>query len=204
MLARRDPITLRSLVQGTGVSTIAVYTYFGGMSGLWSAVRQESFIRLRRRLRRIGATADPVRDLACLGAAYVTYALDHPDLYRTMFDDAFALEDPAGAAATFDTLVGAVRRAVRGGRFADTTNEHALATEYWVIGHGTASLAIAGVLSHADITDRSRSLATALFIRAGDDPSRCERSFDRGWNLGRRPASARSGGRTHTSAKAVP
>jgi len=50
MLARREPVTSRALVEGTGASTMAVYTHFGGMPGLWRAVRQEGFTRLARRL----------------------------------------------------------------------------------------------------------------------------------------------------------
>ena len=47
-------------------STMAVYTYFGGMPGLWQAVRQEGFERLSARLARIEPTPDPVRDLAAM------------------------------------------------------------------------------------------------------------------------------------------
>lgn len=181
MLARREPITLRSLVQGTGVSTMAVYTYFGNMTGLWSAVRQEGFTRLGARLAELPASRDPVRDLVSLGAAYVTHALAHPHLYRTMFDDAFPLEDPAAAVETFDILIGGASRAVQARRLDENTDALALATEYWIIGHGLCSLAIAGVLPAEDIANHARSLVTALFVSAGDDPARCRRSFSRGW-----------------------
>ncbi len=50
MLRTRQPVTLRALVAGTGVSTMAVYTYFGGMDGLWKALRQEGFTRLAAKL----------------------------------------------------------------------------------------------------------------------------------------------------------
>src|ERR1700742_4886206 len=86
MLAARQPVTLRSLVAGTGVSTMAVYTYFGGMDGVWKAVRQEGLTRLAARLATVATSADPVRDLTALGAAYLRNALDNPDLYRVMFD----------------------------------------------------------------------------------------------------------------------
>ena len=97
MLARREPVTLRSVVHGLGVSTIAVYTYFNGMAGLWRAVRQEGFARLANRLADVPVTRDPVRDLVALGAAYANNALANPNLYRAMFDAGFDLEDPAAA-----------------------------------------------------------------------------------------------------------
>ena len=48
MLARREVVTLRALVDSVGTSTMAVYTHFGGMAGLWRAVRQEGFTRLAK------------------------------------------------------------------------------------------------------------------------------------------------------------
>jgi AcrR family transcriptional regulator len=77
MLRTRQPVTLRTLVAGTGVSTMAVYTYFGGMDGLWKALRQETF--------------------AALGAAYLGNAMENPDLYRVVFDAVFDLEDTGAA-----------------------------------------------------------------------------------------------------------
>ena len=76
MLRTREPITLRSLVAGTGVSTMAVYTYFGSMDGLWRALRQEGFTRLEARFSTVTITDDPVRDLTALVVAYLRNALE--------------------------------------------------------------------------------------------------------------------------------
>ena len=117
LLARREPVTLRSLVDGLEVSTMAVYTYFDGMPGLWGAVRQEGFHRLAEQLGSIQRGRDPVRHLAELGVAYVRNALTSPDLYRVMFDASWDLPDPAAAAAAFEPLVTGARRAQELGRF---------------------------------------------------------------------------------------
>src|SRR5688500_19293558 len=84
MLAGRQDVTARSLAARTGSSTTAVYTHFGGMPGLWRAVRQEGFTRLARRLAAGDRTDDPVRELAALGAGYVASARRDPDRYRGM------------------------------------------------------------------------------------------------------------------------
>ena len=117
MLRAREPITLRSLVAGTGVSTMAVYTYFGSMDGLWKALRQEGFTRLAAKFAPVPASDDPVADLAGLIAAYLGNALEHPDLYRVMFDASFDLEDLKAADATLELLVQAARRGQEAGRF---------------------------------------------------------------------------------------
>src|SRR5687768_7578859 len=139
MLRTREPITLRSIVAGTGLSTMAIYTYFEGMDGLWKALRQEGFSRLAARLTAISMSADPVRDLAALGAGYLLNALDNPDLYRVMFEEGFELEDAQAADNTLRLLVDAVDRAKTAGRFRDDVDSSTLATQTWVIGHGLAS-----------------------------------------------------------------
>ncbi|XVQ14087.1 TetR/AcrR family transcriptional regulator [Spirillospora sp. CA-255316] len=181
MLRTREPITLRSLVAGTGVSTMAVYTYFGGMDGVWRALRQEGFTRLAARLATVATTADPVRDLAALGAAYLANALDNPDLYRVMFDATFDLEDSRAADETLHCLVRAVERAKDAGRFRAGADSLELATQSWTIGHGLASLIAIGPLPHRTLA-HGVPLLSALFASAGDDPARCRRSVESGWN----------------------
>ncbi|MCG5213005.1 TetR/AcrR family transcriptional regulator [Streptosporangium sp. KLBMP 9127] len=180
MLAARQPVTLRSLVAGTGVSTMAVYTYFGGMDGLWTAMRQEGFTRLAARLAAVAPSKDPVRDLAALGAAYLSNAMAGPDLYRVMFDAGFELENAAAADDTLHFLVRAVERATATGRFRDDIDPLALAIQSWTIGHGLASLVATGPLPHQALA-HGVPLLTALFTSAGDDPEQCRRSVERGW-----------------------
>ncbi|MGR6917992.1 TetR/AcrR family transcriptional regulator [[Actinomadura] parvosata] len=180
MLAARQPVTLRSLVAGTGVSTMAVYTYFGGMDGLWTAMRQEGFTRLAAHLAAVAPSQDPVRDLAALGAAYLSNALASPDLYRVMFDAGFELENAAAADDTLHCLVRAVERARASGRFRDDIDPLELATQSWTIGHGLASLVATGPLPHQAL-DHAVPLLTALFTSAGDNPEQCRRSVERGW-----------------------
>lgn len=181
MLARREPVTLRQLVKGTGASTMAVYTHFDGMAGLWRAVRQEGFTRLAQRLAEVEPTPDPVHDLMALGAAYVSNALAGPDLYRTMFDAGFDLEDPEAADTTFGVLVSCCERARAMGRFAARTDPQAVATRFWAMGHGLTMLVLTGVLPHQALVEHVPPMATALFVAAGDREGECDRSVQSGW-----------------------
>ncbi|MBC9713519.1 TetR/AcrR family transcriptional regulator [Streptomyces sp. TRM66268-LWL] len=182
MLRTREPVTLRALVAGTGVSTMAVYTYFDGMEGLWRAMRQEGFQRLAARLAEVPMSPDPVRDLAALGAAYVDNALHSPDLYRIMFDAEFALEDAAAADETLHCLVRTGERAKAAGRFREDVDPLELATQSWAIGHGLASLVATGPLPRPALA-HAVPLLTALFVSAGDSPAGCRRSVELGWRL---------------------
>ncbi|WNV74292.1 TetR/AcrR family transcriptional regulator [Geodermatophilus sp. DSM 44513] len=182
MLARREPVTLRALVEGTGASTMAVYTHFGSMSGLWRAVRQEGFTRLTARLAAVEQTTDPVRDLMALGAAYVGNALANPAFYRAMFDTAAELEDPQAAAQTFQVLVSGAVRAQQAGRFADSCDPEAVATQFWATGHGLMMLVLTGILPRSVLETHVPNAAAALFVAAGDHQDRCWRSVRAGWS----------------------
>ncbi|MEV0436987.1 TetR-like C-terminal domain-containing protein [Nocardia sp. NPDC050413] len=182
MVAAREPVTLRGLVAGTEVSTMAVYTYFDGIDGLWRAVRQEGFTRLAARLAHVPDTGDPVRDLAALGSAYLANALAEPDLYRVMFDAGFELEDAPAADATLERLVTAVASARDLGRFRAEVDALELATQSWVIGHGLAALVATGPLP-AEALDHGIPMLTALFVGAGDEPQLCARSVRAGWRI---------------------
>lgn len=181
MLARREPVTLRALVADSGVSTMAVYTYFDGMSGLWGAVRQEGFRRLAERVGSVAPGRDPVRHLAALGVAYAQNAVSNPNLYRVMFDASFDLPDPQAAAVTFQLLVAAASRSVDAGRFHPDTQPADVALRYWANGHGIVSLAVTGVLSVTDLQRHAPAMAAALFIDAGDSPDRARRSVRAAW-----------------------
>jgi len=180
MLTRREPVTLRALVAGTGVSTMAVYTHFGGMPGLWRAVRQEGFTRLAAELGSVRITHDPIRDLMSYGAAYMRNAFAHPDLYRAMFNAEFDLEDPKAAADTFAVLISCAARAKERGRLADQVDPEAVATRFWAFGHGLAMLVLNGILPRRALDDHVTPMATALLVAAGDEAERCRRSVRAG------------------------
>ncbi|MDM4721195.1 TetR/AcrR family transcriptional regulator [Micromonospora sp. WMMA1363] len=180
MLRTREPITLRSLVAGTHVSTMAVYTHFGGMDGMWKALRQEGFTRLAARLAAVPPSEDPVRDLTALVTAYLGNALDHPDLYRVMFDANFDLEDAQAADDTLEYLVQAAERGRRAGRYRADIVPLELATQSWTVAHGLVSLVANGPLPRQTLA-HGPLLLTALFTATGDDPDRCHRSVEQGW-----------------------
>lgn len=183
MLRTREPITLRSLVTESDVSTMAVYTYFGGMDGLWKALRQEGFTRMGARFAALETTTDPVADLTALAASYVDNALDHPDLYRVMFDATVDLEDLGAADETLEHLVQAARRGRDAGRFHPGTVPLDLATQTWAVSHGLVSLVATGPLPHETLA-HGIPLLTGLFVGAGDEPDRCRESVERSWPHG--------------------
>jgi hypothetical protein len=98
-----------------------------------------------------------------------------------MFDAAFDLPEPDVAAATFEPLVTATRRAQEAGRFDPGASPHDLAFRVWASGHGVTSLAVTGVLPPAELRRHAPPLAAAVFVSAGDDQEDARRSVDAAW-----------------------
>jgi AcrR family transcriptional regulator len=182
VLAEEGPAALstRRLAAEVGASTMAVYTWFGGMPELLRALLREGFRRFGERLRSVEPTEDPVCDLARLAAAYRSNALENPYLYDMMFGRGHRLAEPteadaAEALGTFQILVEHLERCVDAGRF--RCDPLSGARQTWALMHGLASLELAGIGAGSEPDDELylQSFLTRA-VGLGDDPAAAARS----------------------------
>ena len=78
-------LSVRNLAAEAGTSTMAVYTHFGGMTGVIDAIARETFVRFTRALTEVERTDDPVADFCVMGMRYREFALANPQRYQMMF-----------------------------------------------------------------------------------------------------------------------
>ncbi len=180
-LSAAEPVTLRAVAEAGGTSTMAIYTHFGGMPGLWAAVREEGFRRLSARLARLRPTDDSVRDVTATGAAYIGHAIREPGLYRVMFDQRYPLTDPRVADAPFGVLVAAVERACVAGRFAQDLQADRAATQLWALTHGVVSLVHSEALTVGAMVSLVPEMVVAACVGFGDDQAAATASVAAGW-----------------------
>lgn len=181
MLATREPITLRSLVASADVSTMAVYTHFGSMDGVWSSVRQEAFERLNDRVGQAPPDDDPIAELGAQYGAYASFALEQPDLYRVVFDASCELLDDELAGQGMFRSRRTIGRAQEMGRIRSDLAVRDISTQCWSAVHGIMSLIVSGQLSPQNLQN-IKPMLHALLVAAGDDPSRCRDSLAAGWS----------------------
>jgi AcrR family transcriptional regulator len=80
-------VTLRAIAEGLGTSHMAPYRYFENKAEIFAMVRADAFRRFSDvQERAFVSTEEPLERLFSMRAAYVRFALDHPDEYRVMFD----------------------------------------------------------------------------------------------------------------------
>lgn len=166
-------LTTRRLAAEVGTSTMAVYTHFGSMDEVRSAVRRDGFARLEADLGAVARTDDPVADLAALVAAYFANGVAHPELYRAMFVARPPQEADDPGEPIFTRLTEAVSRCVKAGRFHpdEPHAPQAWAAELWAMLHGLVTLAHAETVTGTQVAALLSDMTHRLAVGYGDDPA---------------------------------
>jgi len=87
LLAKSGPseVKARSVATEAQLSTMGVYTYFGGVPELLQAVADEGFNRQASLFGRLPPSDDPMADLCAIAIACHDFARRNPHLYDLMF-----------------------------------------------------------------------------------------------------------------------
>jgi len=185
-------LQVRKVAAEVGASTMAVYTYFGGMAGLIDAIAGEAFARFGRALTEVPETDDPVADFLAMGIAYRRFALANPQRYQLIFGIGSPGEptdrtdvtvtgtatDRADRALSFEALLHAVRRMTAAGRIRDD-GELPIAGRMWSLIHGAVTLELAGFFGHEDHgpVQVLAPMMLDLLVGMGDDRDTATRSM---------------------------
>lgn len=142
-------ITLRSVARRAGIAAPSIYRHFPDQPAIMLAVVQRAFVELEAQLRAglDAAGDDPRARLFACCHAYLRFAQEHPERYRSMFGGLWmpALQDTSVTENDVATLGDACTRlltatlddCVRAGQSA-ITDLHADAVALWLGLHGLA------------------------------------------------------------------
>jgi AcrR family transcriptional regulator len=168
LLASDGPgaLTVRKIANAAGVSTMNVYSRFGGKDGVVEHLFVEGFRRLGAAMSAIETTNDPVADMVSCGLAYRQFAIDNPTLYSVMFDRVVPDYQPTMdahllAGATLGLLASRIERAMSAGalRAGDPLPTAALV---WATCHGVVSLELKEIgpsaIAWPDVYDRAMKM----------------------------------------------
>lgn len=87
LLAEQGPsaVKARTVASASGLSTMVVYSHFGGIPELMSAVADHGFKELGAAFGRVPVTEDPIADLFAMALTCRRQARENPHLYDLMF-----------------------------------------------------------------------------------------------------------------------
>lgn len=137
-----EQVTVRSVAVGAGVSTMNVYSRFGGKDGLLDVLYREAFETLGAQLAAIDEPDLPTQ-LRSSAAVYRRFALDHPARYQLMFGGESrgftpSEESSAVARGVLATIADRFDAALTNGEI-DTppgTDPVQIAAVFWAMCHG--------------------------------------------------------------------
>jgi AcrR family transcriptional regulator len=167
-------LTVRRLATEAGLSTMAIYSRYGGKDGIVNALFVEGFDQLAAAMNEVTPTDDTRADLARCGDAYRSFALAHPTSYAVMFQNAVPDFEPSEeslevAARTLDLLAQQVQRAIDDGSFESADTQH-LAALLWAAQHGIVSLELGGHAPPWIDFNTLHSLANEALMRGLSNP----------------------------------
>jgi AcrR family transcriptional regulator len=154
ILATEGPaaLTVRRIAADAGVSTINVYSRFGGKDGVLDALYVTGFQMLIDALDEVPRSPHGHAELMAATRAYRRFAVTNPTFYTIMFERIFergvhgfhpSQEATEVAVAALGALTGTVERAMSAGVLGEG-DPFATAVTLWATCHGLVSLELAG------------------------------------------------------------
>jgi AcrR family transcriptional regulator len=143
---------MRRVAGELGVGAMTLYTYFPNQQALRRAMIRRGFELLYQRCDA-ASTLDTPAGWRGGARSYLQFALDHPNLYKLMFDNPMSEDDGDLLEGGFEALLAKVRPRVADQaeptEHQQSVNREArrAAGRYWIALHGLAMLAIAGRLT---------------------------------------------------------
>lgn len=167
-----EALTLRATARAAGVSHMAPYRHFDDKNALLASIAENGFVALTLAMEQgMSGETNPEMRLLGTGIAYVSFAHDHPGLYRLMFS--FGIKDKdrfqgliAAGEAAFAVCSGAVAGDYAVGGKAPEEMIANRSVAIWALVHGLAHLVIDGTVDLPEDDAEARKMMIATILMA--------------------------------------
>lgn len=183
LLADHGPeaLTVRRIASEAGMSTMNVYSRFGGKDGVIDELFSDGYRRLIEAIDSVPHTDDVIADLMNVAETYRQFARENPTYYGIMFRSAVpgfeaSPESVDMALGGLAQLVGRVRRGQENGQILGVFDPQEVAAWLWASCHGMVSFELDEVATdhlnwpaiyHQGVTAALAGLHPAA-VRTGD------------------------------------
>lgn len=161
-----DAVSLRRVGAALGVTAPALYAYVTDKRDLLRGVAEGEFARLMARFEAV-TDPDPLVRMRAYARAYIDYALEQPELFKTMFlfPPDLQMGEPTGeelpvATNAFERGMEAIAEAVDTGVFRADVDPLLAGLTLWTATHGLADVLLLGFV--LDESGRDHLIATVL------------------------------------------
>lgn len=173
-----DGISLRKLAKEAGLTTMAIYTQYGGKDGLLHALYEEAFLRLALKQEAVPNEGGPLNWLRYLGRAYRAFALENPAYFALMIritepqaaDEKNA--DPQqptpareiAAQRSFQSLLAAITACQEAEILRTDVSAQEIGDALWAVVSGLTSLEMAGYYATVEDAESRFALTAGILI----------------------------------------
>lgn len=212
ILAEAGPseIKARSVATKAGVSTMGVYSYFGGVPELLQAVADEGFRQQSDYFRRSHLSDNPMTNLCAMALACRSFAHDNPHLYDLMFglsikgrycesrgnskESAASTLPSTAFQQSYEFLHGQCRKLIETGGIPET-DATGVASQFWSALHGFIMLELGGHFAAAadPAQDVLIPMCINLVVGLGAKASKAKKSAKEASDLWQIASTAQSG-----------
>ncbi|MEU0821028.1 MULTISPECIES: TetR/AcrR family transcriptional regulator [Streptomyces] len=199
LLAEQGPsaVKARTVASASGLSTMVVYSHFGGIPELMRAVVDHGFKELGAAFAQVPVTEDPIADLFAMALSCRRVARENPHLYDLMFglstratyrplsdaDLRLSGRSPAFRDAHAH-VTAACERLVHSGRV-ERQEPEVIAAQLWSLVHGYITLELAEHFVEFDdaVVQVLLPMGVNFSVGLGDKRERAEASHEVGARL---------------------
>jgi AcrR family transcriptional regulator len=143
-LGSDEAVSIRAIADAVGVTPPSIYRHFEDKEELLYEVCERRFADFNEAMDAARVPDDPVAAMRAMGAAYVRFALGHPEHYRVLMmtsrERDLKRQDSQGQKA-FDRLIGVTQRCIDAG-LCRSDDAVGMAVALWSGMHGLCSLLI--------------------------------------------------------------
>ncbi len=145
-----EALTVRRIAGEAGMSTMNVYSRFGGKDGVIDELYADGYRRLIETINGVPADDDIPTEILAVASAYRNFAIENPTYYGIMFRSAVPGFQPspeaiAMALGGLANLVERIRRGQESGQIATEFETQSVAAWLWACCHGMVSFELDGV-----------------------------------------------------------
>lgn len=145
-----EALTVRRIAGEAGMSTMNVYSRFGGKDGVIDELYTDGYRRLIDAIDAVPVADDIADELLAVATAYRRFAIENPTYYGIMFRSAVPGFSPSTDAVEMALgglahLVGRIQRGQEMGQIAPEFEPQSVAAWLWACCHGMVSFELDGV-----------------------------------------------------------
>ncbi|MFA5119638.1 TetR/AcrR family transcriptional regulator [Zavarzinia sp.] len=162
-----EALSARSLAKHCGVSTMAIYSLFGGMPGLYEALAARATDLMNTYILDANSGLPPLDRLRGFGLAYRRFALEHPAAFELLTRRGHSLVVAMRDRPSYAAYLAAIEQGKAEGLFRPELDAREFGDILWAAAHGMLTFELSGTYPAGEDHEARLMRGFDLLLAAG-------------------------------------